>query len=319
MPRANKHSSLSQKVNERWRSSNERVRDAFVVARHIQHPLRFATARKIAKATTADPSVAIDPAQGFRIFPAGTFPEADTLAAAANRLLENGTPDDPGFKRKGKGRKRFLINMLDSATLDGEHPAVRLALRPDILASVVSYMGTVPVLSSVQVFYSGVLEDEPISSQLYHCDADDTRQVKIFVLCSDVGHANGPLTLLDADRSAVVRKATGYTFKSRLSDQDVDAALGRSAEAVELVGPPGTMCLVDTSRCFHFGSRVEPGAAPRLVTMIQYLSPHAFTLPGDYRSGAAVSWQGDEGMSNLQRAVLTGDHEYLARNGAGGR
>ena len=62
--------------------------------------------------------------------------------------------------------------------------------------------------------------------------------------------------------------------------------------------------------------RVIPGAAPRLVTMVQYLSPHAFVLPGDYRSGAAVTVPSAAGLSRLQRAVLTGDHAHL-RNGAG--
>ena len=196
---------------------------------------------------------------------------------------------------------------------------MQLALRPDLLDAIVSYMGTVPVLRSIQVFYSGTLEEEPTSSQLYHCDADDTRQVKIFVLCSDVGSDNGPLTLLDAARSATVRRATGYHFNRRLTDEQVDGVLGGPAHPEEVVGGPGTLCLVDTSRCFHFGSRVVPGAAPRLVTMIQYLSPHAFVLPGDYHSGAAVAWRGDGQLSNLQRAVLTGDHAFLNRGSLNSR
>lgn len=310
MPRKNKHHTLSAKLNEKWRSSSERVRDAFVVARHLQHPLRFATARRVARSSAPDPAIAVDPAQGFRIYPAGTFPEADDLARLAAGLLA-AAGDSPLAHRKGKGLKKFLVNMLDPATLDGDHPAVRLALRPDILDAVVAYMGTVPVLRSIQIFYSGTLEQEPVSSQLYHCDADDTRQLKIFVICSQIGSENGPLTLLDAARSEKVRRAVGYTFNSRLQDAEVDAVLGGPARPTEFVGPPGTSCLVDTSRCFHFGSRVVPGAAPRLVTMIQYLSPHAFVLPGDYKSGAAVPWAGDASLTSLQRTVLTGDFDHL--------
>jgi hypothetical protein len=303
--------SFLEGVNKRFRGSTDRWRQVFTLARHARHPLRFSTARRIARSLRPDSAVAIDPAQGFRCFPAGTFTEADELAVAAAQLLEARSVDDVLAKRKGAGRKRFLINVLDAATLDVNHPAVRLALRPDLLAAIAAYMGTVPVLRSIQVFYSGTLDREPTSSQLYHCDADDTRQLKIFVLCSKVESANGPLTMLDATRSGIVRQATGYTFHSRLTDQQVDDALGGPTRATELVGEPGAVGLVDTSRCFHFGSRVVPGAAPRLVTMIQFLSPSAFVLRGDYRSGAAVSGGGD-GLAPLQRAVLTGNQDHLS-------
>ncbi len=299
-------------MNKRFRGSTERWRYVFTLARHARHPLRFNAARRTARSVPLDPAVAIDPALAFRCFPAGTFAEADELAAAAARLLEARSVDEALAKRKGAGRKRFLINVLDATSLDVNHPAVRLALRPDLLAAITAYMGTVPVLRSIQVFYSGTLDREPTSSQLYHCDADDTRQLKIFVLCSKVESANGPLTMLDATRSGVVRQATGYTFHSRLTDQQVDEVLGGPARPTELVGEPGTVGLVDTSRCFHYGSRVAPGAAPRLVTMIQFLSPSAFVLRGDYRSGAAVSG-GGEGLAPLQRAVLTGNHDHLSR------
>ena len=287
------------------------MRDAFVVARAIRHPGRFTTASRLARGLRPPGAVALYPAAGFRLFPAGTFAEADELADEAARLLTDATGEPAAVRRQGKGRKRFLINLLDASTLTADHAAVRLSLRPDLLDAVVSYMGTVPVLRSIQIFYSGTLEEEPTSSQLYHCDADDTRQVKIFVLCSEVGTANGPLTILDAARSATVRRATGYQFNQRLTDDQVDQVLGGPARPAEVVGGPGTTCLVDTSRCFHYGSRVIPGAAPRLVTMIQYLSPHAFVLPGDYRSGAAVTAPSATGLSRLQRAVLTGDHAHL--------
>jgi hypothetical protein len=307
-----------QRFRKQCRDSTEQVRALYTATRHLQHPLRYATARRVARRQRPSAAVAIDPAAGFRLFPSGTFAEADELAAEAQRLLA-ALDGDPVSHRQGRGRKRFLINLLDRTTLTAAHPAVRLALRPDLLQAVVSYIGSVPVLRSVQIFYSGTLEKEPESSQLYHCDGDDTRQIKIFVLCSDVSSANGPLTILDAARSSRVRRATGYRFHARLSDAQVDAVVGGPAKPVEVVGPPGTLCLVDTSRCFHYGSRVEPGAAPRLVTMIQYLSPSSFMLPGDYRSGAAVQaptpLDGDRGLTPLQRAVLTGNHDVLAGRG----
>jgi hypothetical protein len=136
--------------------------------------------------------------------------------------------------------------------------------------------------------------------------------VKIFVLCSDVRPENGPLTLLDAARSAQVRRATRYRYHDHLTDAQVQEVVG-SAPPAQVVGTAGTVCLVDTSRCFHFGARVTPGAAPRLVAMVQFLNPSAFVLPGNYRSGALLTDLPVHDLTPLQRTVATGDHGHLRR------
>jgi hypothetical protein len=211
-------------------------------------------------------------------------------------------------RRKAHQDKQFLVNLLGQSVLAADHPLVRLSLRPDLLDAVVAYMGTVPMLRTVQVFYSGAVDREPVSSQLYHCDADDVRQLKVFLLCSEVRRENGPLTILAASASERLRRKTQYSYIDRLSDDQVSSVLGPHTP-VELVGTLGTMALVDTSRCFHFGSRVEAGAAPRLVAMVQYLSPFAFVVPrgtpGPFAHLAATT------HTPLQRAVLTGDHHHF--------
>jgi len=44
-----------------------------------------------------------------------------------------------------------------------------------------------------------------------------------------------------------------------------------------LIGKKGTINLVDTSNCYHFGSR--PGSNPRYVLMYQLLSSFSYYLP----------------------------------------
>jgi hypothetical protein len=46
-----------------------------------------------------------------------------------------------------------------------------------------------------------------------------------------------------------------------------------SRECVDLAGPPGSGVFLDTSRCLHFGSRMEPGRI-RLVFHAQFLRYH---------------------------------------------
>ena len=79
-----------------------------------------------------------------------------------------------------------------------------------------------------------------MKSQLYHCDSDDVEQMKVFVLCEAVTPAMGPLTLLRADDSEVIRARSAYRFNTRLTDAAVEELLGGKPAAAALVGPAGT-------------------------------------------------------------------------------
>jgi len=159
------------------------------------------------------------------------------------------------------------------------------------------------VIAALNVYYSTSGGDEARSSQLFHCDADATRQMKIFVLCSEVTPAHGPLTLLDARTSREVRRRLGYSFGGKIKDKRLTSIV-TPKDYHPIVGPPGTVCLVDTTQCFHFGSRVEPGVGPRIVTMIQYLAPSSFMLPRDHRAGSPFRHLGHADMPRDQQFVL---------------
>jgi hypothetical protein len=303
-----KPTTVTSRFTKFVRGRGDGTRHVYTLGRRVLRLRSYLTRRRVAHRVRPTADVAVAPEDGFRVFPAGVFAEAEDGASAAAQLLA--TSEAALHKRRQQpGSKQFLVNLLPPDELAASHPLVRLALRTDLLESVIAYMGTVPILRSVQVFYSGSVDREPVSSQLYHCDADDVRQLKIFLLCSEVRHENGPLTILDATSSDRVRRATSYVYDGRLSDAEVAQVLGKPSP-VELVGSQGTMCLVDTSRCFHYGSRVFPGAAPRLVAMIQYLSPFAFVVPGNAR-GNPLAHVAGSGHTPLQHAVLTGDDRHL--------
>jgi hypothetical protein len=239
---------------------------------------------------------------GFLVVPPGRFQETTAIVADARTALAR---FDSQMPPEGKNRKRFLQNVLNPASLTIDSPIVRLALRDDILGAVSQYLGVVPFLSTIAVFHSDTVEGAPTSSQLYHCDGDDVTQVKIFVYCSDVDPPSGPLTILDATTTQEVQRITRYQFRQRLTDLQVTEAV-RTAVAHPVLGPAGTTVFVDTSRCFHFGSRVAPDAPPRLVTMIQYQTPYSFMLPSSLESSLPFQRLLAPGLSDLQRLVLGG-------------
>jgi len=164
--------------------------------------------------------------------------------------------------------------------LDESSSILQLALTPVLIASVTEYLEVLPRLTSISILESTPQSGRPSGSQLFHCDYEDVRQVKVFLHCTNVTAANGPLYAVPAERSGLVKRKLGYRYgghgfrvaddamKSQLNDKDI----------VEFVGPPGALTFIDTCSCFHYGSRMAQDANTRIVVQFQYMSPSAFDL-----------------------------------------
>jgi len=290
---------LHAKISRAFRIRGEGVRQVYFQARRAGNLLHDSPRRSAFRQLPAPP-FSISRNDGYLVVPPGRFDETPGVVADARAAL---AAFDAAVPPGGKNRKRFLVNVRDAATLTLESPVMRLALRDDVLAAVSTYLGMVPFLSTISVFHSDTVPGDPTSSQLHHCDGDDVTQVKIFVYCSDVDPPSGPLTVLDAAGSARVRKAVGYQFRQRLTDQQVAGVLGPGADR-PILGPSGTAAFLDTSRCFHYGSRVAPDAPARLVTMIQYQTPYSFMLPRSERASLPFRRLVESSLPRLQRLVL---------------
>ena len=101
------------------------------------------------------------------------------------------------------------------------------------------------------------------------------------------------------------------------------AALGSLDDLHAITGPPGTICCADTSRCFHYGSRIAAPTERRLVVLMQYITceermrrkvrkgtardrdtPWAFIMPPDYSQAARFRRLGAAASDPTTRAVL---------------
>jgi len=287
------------RLTKSFRARGARVRQVYHTWRRVERFFKDSD-RRSALQRLPPTNLRIERELGFRIVPPGVFAETSDIVSEGRQAL---AAFDATTPPAGKNRKRFLQNVLDASTLTRQSAAVRFALRDDVLAAVAEYLRIVPFLTSIQVFHSDTVDGVPTSSQLYHCDGDDVTQVKIFVYCSDVDVASGPLTVLDADASAKVQRSTRYWYRSRLTDEQVAAVVGGGHDH-PILGDSGTAAFVDTSRCFHFGSRVSPGASPRLVTMIQYQTPYSFMVPTSAQATLPFRRFLGPDLSALQRQVL---------------
>ena len=293
-------SALQSKIAKAFRVRGSGVRQIYFNARRASRFLRDAPRRSVL-ATLPPTDITIGREAGFLVVPPGRFAETPAIVADARAALAR---YDAATPPAGKNRKRFLQNVLDAGTLTSDSAVVRFAVREDVLSAVSTYLGVVPLLTAISVFHSDTVGGDPTSSQLYHCDGDDVTQIKIFVYCTDVDLPSGPLTLLDAATTRAVQRRTGYWYRNRLTDEQVRTAVGTPDEHA-ILGPTGTSAFVDTSRCFHFGSRVAPGAPPRLATMIQYQTPYSFMLPsGVDESALPFRRLATSSLTPLQRLVL---------------
>ena len=251
--------------------------------------------RRAARAITAGSIWAdfVSRDQGYRLFSPETFRELPQIVAACQAVFARHEAEVTDVNAYGKP---YFFNILTVEDLR-QHPVfVDFALSPAVTEAVTGYLGQIPRLNSVGVFYTAINETVD-GSQMYHADGDALAQIKCFVNAWDVGPGSGAFTFLPKpDTSRVLR--SGGLLKT-LSDEDV-SQVAPAERQVSAVGAPGSGVFVDTSRCLHQGSRAR--TQPRLVFQFQYVSrPDALLakVPGKVVPGGhlLITRQLIEGLS----------------------
>ncbi len=239
---------------------------ALIEARRIAMSPRAQIAyRRKARGLTAKTvaSRRIDRRLGYCLFAPDAFPELPQVVAAAAAVFDR---HRDAVTHHEAFNKRYFFNILTLDDLVAHRVLVDFALSAPVVATVAAYLGHVPRLHSLGVFYSSV-NDTIDGSQIYHVDGDALTQVKCFVNVWDVGPGSGAFTFLPKSRTSRSLRHGGL-LKS-MSDDDV-AKAAPPEQRVAVTGPPGSGVFVDTSRCLHQGSRARE--RPRLVFQFQYVS-----------------------------------------------
>jgi hypothetical protein len=247
----------------------------------------------------------IPPDKGFLVVPPGGLELGAEVVDAGNALIDS-IGHDRLISKKTKGG--FLAqDLLDAANTPLDSPYMQFALSEEVVGPIAAYLGVLPVLNTIDVWYSAHAPKAPRSSQLWHLDIADITQVKVWVHLSDIDAKSGPLTVLDAATSDALADRIDYDFdeRHRVPDEQVLEAGVDGLAAFE--GPAGTVDFVDTSRCFHFGSRVDEGGVPRRIFVAQYLTPYAFRWEPDYRGRTPLRELAAESSSEFERLLLGAD------------
>lgn len=215
---------------------------------------------------------------GFYIFPeilAGEFCDGlQTFAAASPTVIETNTAlrlplevYDPSHPVS----RTYKIRELDSI----QNPFLqRLIADPVFVAIAERYLGTLPAIGGIDVWWSARYGNEAGSdaAQLFHFDFDaPPAWLKLFVYVTDVGPDNGPHVYVRGSHKAGLSPAREFRSRGyvRISDEEMSEAFGAD-RLTEIAGRRGTVFMADT-RGFHKGK--FPTSGDRLVAQVIYCSP----------------------------------------------
>jgi hypothetical protein len=215
---------------------------------------------------------------GWALDTSGSLPHLDELLRQADEVIE---------ERAGKATaddryRAFFRNLLEIEDHRRWPAFVEFGTSAQLLATVANYLGFIPALSKtlptgVRMVESGKHLDAlahlpPRDSQVFHIDPYDHPMVYVIVLVRDCTLEAGPFTFLPAGVSANAAGKLDYWSRGRpyrLSDDEV-YSVADERETIALTYPRGTVLFVDTSRCFHYGSR--DADEPRFQVMYGFTS-----------------------------------------------
>jgi hypothetical protein len=217
-----------------------------------------------------------------------------------------------GGRPRTKASRGFIQDILDWNDLARFPAFLDFATSSQLLATVCRYLGQIPVLSDtvppglrfVESTAAGQLDDGVYrQSQLYHLDFHDRPLVYVIVLLRDVTERSGPFTFFPASVSDRLAGQLGYGRRGspyRVPDAEVEKHADRAQEEIVLTYPRGTVLFLDSSRCFHFGSR--DAVDPRYQMMYAFVSPCRADFAREYLVPKVYPKSGTD--SRLRRLIL---------------
>jgi len=213
---------------------------------------------------------------GWAIDSSMSLPHLDRVLDDAEKIIA----ERSGLRRSAQGAYRsYFQDVWTPADLEQYPSFLDFATSSDVLATVGDYLESIPALSTTLpsgirfVESNAAFDDQPErphDSQLYHIDYYSLPNVYVLVLLRDTTAENGPWTFLPRGVSQKAAAALNYWGRQRgyrVSDEEIYSVVNRNA-AIEFCYPRGTVLFIESSGCFHFGSRNS--VKPRFQLMLGY-------------------------------------------------
>ncbi len=196
-----------------------------------------------------------------------------------------------------KDHKKFWSRMTDVDTDQGNvHNIVNnIALNHSILKILHSYLKAPPFME-YSIITKSVYSGEKFQiSQLWHQDKDDCEMTKLFIYINDVTEMNGPFTLLNRNSS---KKIPTSFLRNHIQDEFIFKYV-KPEEVMNIKGKKFSAFLVDTSKCFHMGSRISTPGQYRYMLTATFI-----TLPSIYPWQITDKYKGSDSLPTLERLAV---------------
>jgi hypothetical protein len=259
---------------------------------------------------------------GFLLDTSNSLPHLDRLIAEMDGVI-----DERGLQKWEDLGKPYLQNILPEDAPSRYPSLVDFATSSAVISAVAPTFGYVPHLSpslprGIRLQESSNNHDPtPLApwrdSQNWHRDYHTEPTFYVITLIREVTDECGPLHYVSASVSRRVSEAFHYRSRQcsyRLTDEQFYSVVD-PAEIHVLSGSPGTTLLIDSSACFHMGSR-NP-VVPRYQTQYAYSSPVKSDFSEILRVQLTTPF--NEGDSTLRKLLCDRDFraEPPARPAAG--
>ncbi|PIQ86847.1 MAG: hypothetical protein COV74_03175 [Candidatus Omnitrophica bacterium CG11_big_fil_rev_8_21_14_0_20_45_26] len=202
-----------------------------------------------------------------------------------------------------KGEKAYR-EMFLSKMLSFEHPAIQLALQPELLQMVGDYLGMWGFLRAIDIWHDFPTQQAEAETQYWHRDYIDVMNVKVFIYLNDVTKENGPFCYVPKThaRGSIAKQAQAEK-DGRIRDEKMIAVAPESQWRI-CAGEKHSIVIADTSG-YHKG--LKPTKSDRYLLMFLYTSGHPW-YPRDFQ------WQKEVALDRLPNdqvrfAVLQGNNQ----------
>jgi hypothetical protein len=197
------------------------------------------------------------------------FGETDLYDAAEKeaRRRYDARPTENGGAETGS-KATFLMKLGDPS-YDVSHPFAAAALHPRALAVANGYLGLRSTLRALDVWHTHPTEGPAIQTQLWHRDADDLVNLKMFVYFTDVRRPAGPLCYARGTHPFGSKRDLPEGDEQARSTDDQMREVSPESDWVLCEGAPATVVFADTC---GYHKQLKPESGERMLMVSHYVS-----------------------------------------------
>jgi hypothetical protein len=233
----------------------------------------------------------IDKKKGYKLIKCSILNKNNTnvIQVLANIEKDLKKIDVNKFKFSDQG----IVKIKSSSDFNKDSPEFKFVTNKYLIEIVSRYLNCIPILTNLSLWYSPNSKSIKKSSQEYHLDHEDYKQVKGFLFINEIDKNTGPLSIINVFQSNKIQKYLNYnmTEQNKRVDDDIinNSKKNFSIDENIITGKPGDLILCDTSSCFHYGSRL--GKKPRIILAFQYLTPFGFSMNWNWKKSNQIPYK----------------------------